>query len=218
MVAGFPGRFDILLVLKEDNLAGETVINDVSRHPQQDYSANAYRIQLQSSTEIIDENGNKSTYDDIDNHTNLFLMNRKTRITTKEDWTETWTELDRYLRYQPRFLPSYTAETIELFPYRLEDFIDFQSPLSESKLAIFTFHQDESDLTFISTADEELRSHLGSREKISWESFSLDDSHPLRKELNLDPFKHIVLSRNGKEILTDDWEDIVSFFKERELQ
>ncbi|MCE7792220.1 hypothetical protein K8O68_07245 [Salipaludibacillus sp. CUR1] len=215
-VTGPPDKYDVLLVLKEDTLGGESVKNDVNRHLRSDYEANAYRVHLTPSTEISDADGSTMTAGEVEDLPYLFLSNRRVAIHTKEPWEEEWTELNRYLRYQPRFLPVYTADKIELSPYTLDDFITFNSPLNDSRLSIFTFYKNEEDLAFTSEANEELREHLGERERMTWESFYLHSGNPLEEELALDPVTHLVLSHEGKEIMSNDWREVADYLKHRE--
>lgn len=99
------------------------------------------------------------------------MPNQEIMILSHEDWEETRTDLERYLTYQPRFLPIYKAKKIELLPYRFEDFINFHSPLSESKFILMTFHKNDNDITLPSNVTSDLTPHLHSKEQFSWQSF-----------------------------------------------
>ncbi|PYZ92429.1 hypothetical protein CR194_16510 [Salipaludibacillus keqinensis] len=215
-VTGPADGFDTLLVLKEDTLGGTSVINNVNRHRISEYSVNAYRVMLSSSTEIVDEDGEIHMYGDLEDSAFQFMANREIKVRSNEEWEEKWTELDRYLSYQPRFLPVYKAEKIELLPYGLEDFINFHSPLIESKFFLMTFHKDDDDITIPSNVISDLTPHLHSREQISWQSFFVAEDNPIDRYVHTDPMSHLVLSNEGKEILTDDWQEVIDYFKERE--
>jgi len=44
----------------------------------------------------------------------------------------------------------------------------------------------------------------------------LSEDHPIDRYVNTDPVSHLVLSNKGKEILTDDWQEVIDYFKQRE--
>lgn len=215
-ISGNPDFFNRLLLMKEDELTGDAVRDTPDRHQRESYQTEAYHLFLTDETEIKvqDETYSFHHYTETDDLDRLFHPNQTVTVTTAEPIEPRKTELDRYLTYNPAFLPVYEAQTLELEPYALEDFFTYHMPVKENKYQILTLNISGSGEIRAGTDLEGVLPHLESGELADWDTIAVGEDNPFYDKVTDGPV-HAILTDGEILLYTEDQDEIIEFFETR---
>ncbi|ADI00403.1 hypothetical protein [Salisediminibacterium selenitireducens] len=191
-VSGQPDSMNRLILLEYDDLTGSSFSAHVNRHERQGYESVSYFIHLTTDTQIIGASGEAVTFDDWTDGEG-FLPNQRVsaELSDGASFTSESTSLPRYVTYQPRFLPAYTAESVTVKPFTPEDLYAYYRPVSENRYQVLILSDSHTDSPPASRIQNELAALMGERERVD-----IDVIHPGEQgleEVGERPLPHYVL-------------------------
>ncbi|CAM3902548.1 hypothetical protein [Alkalicoccus chagannorensis] len=192
--AGPPDGYGRLFILIEDNVGGPYIREDTSRHPLRDFELEAYAASVRMDEEV-------STGEESIRAAEL-APNQKVRLELEEPIERKSTSLERYLTYQPRFIPGVEHARLEAEPYSTEELYTFYEPLQEEDYRILTTEAESAEWTLYFSS---FREHLQERERLSVEFLEGQEQEVMDARFTL-------LTSNGPILETNDPEEIAGAF------
>ncbi|NJP37792.1 hypothetical protein [Alkalicoccus luteus] len=178
---------------------GPVIQEDRSRHPLDGYEAEAFHLMKGEETVVYDEvTGEEVSVDTL-------MPNQRLTIYPAPDTAGQSTALQRYLTYQPRFIPAYVPEEIVVHPLEEEDVTSFYQPVRDGDFRLIGRGLSEEELLY---RMQSVPSMLRERERFSAEL--LDQQQAAQLEHNW-----VLLTSEGQVVQADTPEEVVGFFEER---
>ncbi|MFC4735139.1 hypothetical protein ACFO4L_00955 [Bacillus daqingensis] len=178
---------------------GPAIQEDRSRHPLEGYEAEAFHLMQGEETAIYDA----VTGEEVDSDT--FMPNQRLSIYPPPEKAGHKTPLQRYLTYQPRFLPAYIPEEIAVHPLEEEDVTTFYQPVRDGDFRLIGRGLSEEELLY---QLQGIPSMLQERERFSAELLEQQQAAQLE-------YNWVLLTSDGLAAQVDSPMDIIGFFEER---
>lgn len=213
-VSGQPDSMNRLILLKDDDLTGSSFSAHVNRHERQGYETASYFIHLTTDTQITGASGETVTFDDWTDGEG-FLPNRRisVELSDGETFTSESTSLPRYVTYQPRFLPAYTAESVTLEPFTAEDLYAYYRPVSENRYQVLILTDSHEDSAIASLVQNGVAALMGERERTDTDVIHLGD-YGLEEDRERPHSHYVLLSHEGLLAESADPEDMYDALSE----